>query len=261
MKLRYVIRRAISRVFADQVEPVRTTGYLVLGMHRSGTSCLTGLLETCGLWTGVEERSARYNAKGNLEAPGIRAVNDEILEQCGGTWRDPPLEVTIDKVDTRPLAAALRPFHKHERWLLKDPRMLLTLDAWLPLIPACQFIGTFRHPESVADSLAKRGKLAVAHEVGRSLWTRYNRILVQLHRERKFPLVNFDVEGDRYIRRFHHLCRVLHLEYDEDRAKAFYEQGLVCHHHGGIEGLSGEAADLYSYLLEHQLQEDDSSDM
>ena len=44
---------------------VASHGHIVLGMHRSGTSCLTGLLETSGLWLG--EDSHRNAGKGNLE--------------------------------------------------------------------------------------------------------------------------------------------------------------------------------------------------
>lgn len=226
-------------------------------MHRSGTSCLTGLLETCGLWTGVVERAARYNAKGNLEAPAVRAVNDQILSQFGGTWNKPPPMIHCQEVEMRPLLDALRPFREHDRWLIKDPRMLLTLDAWLPLIPNHHLIGTFRHPESVAESLVKRGRLAVPEHDGRQLWIHYNRILVNLHREQQFPIINFNLHEDDYRRRFQHLCRVLGLPFDSVRVNAFYERSLVSHHNAGADGLDGESGELYGYLLQHQLREGD----
>ena len=45
---------------------------IVLGMHRSGTSLLTGSLEAAGLHLGEVNNAARYNPKGNKENESIR---------------------------------------------------------------------------------------------------------------------------------------------------------------------------------------------
>ena len=43
----------------------------VLGMLRSGTSCLTGILEEAGLFLGDVKRKSRFNAKGNRPHPAF----------------------------------------------------------------------------------------------------------------------------------------------------------------------------------------------
>ena len=50
-------------------------------MHRSGTSCLTGMLESSGVWIGeVARKNRRFNPKGNLENVSARKLNNEIPE-------------------------------------------------------------------------------------------------------------------------------------------------------------------------------------
>ena len=49
-------------------EPV-TAPVAIVGMHRSGTSCLAGCLEDLGLTLGKVNRAAPHNLKGNNENP------------------------------------------------------------------------------------------------------------------------------------------------------------------------------------------------
>jgi len=62
----------------------------VLGMHRSGTSYLTGILEEAGLWLGEVTRVSTFNAKGNRESPPLMRLNDAVLAANGGSWHCPP---------------------------------------------------------------------------------------------------------------------------------------------------------------------------
>ena len=57
---------------------VRDTGtraaVVILGMHRSGTSCLTGSLQDKGLYLGQVSQRGTFNKKGNRERWRHRAV-------------------------------------------------------------------------------------------------------------------------------------------------------------------------------------------
>ena len=48
-----------------------TQPIVILGMHRSGTSCLAGCLEELGLHLGTVITSAPHNKKGNRENPEL----------------------------------------------------------------------------------------------------------------------------------------------------------------------------------------------
>ncbi len=244
----------VRRAVLPSARPISTLGYFVLGMHRSGTSCLTGLLEAVGLYVGSVARTAKHNARGNLEDENVRAVNKDLLQQFGGTWDVPPPDMPVEAIDPRPLRAALEPFRRHPRWAVKDPRVLLVLDAWLRHAPNHRLVGTFRHPTSVAGSLLRRNRMAL--EDGVSLWCRYTRELVDHHRRAPFPLISFDLEGDAYLDAFARLCPRLDLPHDANSAREAYAADLVSQHVealGAPGELGGEAGELYAYLLEHQV--------
>jgi hypothetical protein len=227
-------------------------GFIVLGMHRSGTSCLAGLLETAGLWLGAVPRKCKHNKKGNLENKAVQAVNKAMLAQFGGSWRRPPKEILWHLVDPVPLRQALESYRAVPRWVLKDPRLVLTLEAWLPLIPVHQLIGTFRHPLAVAKSLQARNEIPL-HD-GIALWTAYNRRLVQHHKRHQFPFVNFSLLDDQYLQQFRLLCDLTGIEFNPAGASDFYSMGLVSQAGDDLIALDSETADLYDYLMGHQIR-------
>ncbi len=76
-------------------EPV-TTGQVVcvLGMHRSGTSLTTRVLNLLGVYLGSDDStlaSDRLNAKGYWEHESILEINDELLARFDGSWHAPPV--------------------------------------------------------------------------------------------------------------------------------------------------------------------------
>jgi len=65
----------------------------IAGAHRSGTSMLTRLLHTCGLYLGPENDlmpPQADNPEGFWEHLGLVALNDELLNELGGAWDLPP---------------------------------------------------------------------------------------------------------------------------------------------------------------------------
>src|SRR5438874_1070820 len=66
----------------------------ILGMHRSGTSLLTRMLNLMGVHLGPEQLLMQPNSsnpKGYWEHDGIVSLNDEILARLGGSWDKPPI--------------------------------------------------------------------------------------------------------------------------------------------------------------------------
>ena len=230
---------------------LHTPGYLVLGMHRSGTSCLTGLLETAGLTPGAVSRRNKHNAKGNLEDRSIRAVNSAILKRFGGSWKRPPTHIAWSEIPRRPIYAALDAYRGQEGWVIKEPRMLLTLPAWLPHLRNCRFVGTFRHPLSVACSMHARDAMPL--EDGVALWTTYNQRLIELHARLPFPLLRFDQPKADYLAQFAALCASEGLRFSRDLCESFYDGALVHASSGDADALPQQAAETLAYLVEHQV--------
>ena len=169
----------------------------VLGMHRSGTSCLTGLLEDAGVYLGNVSKKNPFNLKGNQENLRIMQLHDSILEENGAAWNKPPqISLAWSEKKKNEVKDIIREYNGISLWAFKDPRALFTLDGWLEVIPDLCFIGTFRHPEAVAQSLYNRGKMP--QKEAYNLWDQYNKRLLAYHKKFHFDVINFDLEPDAY---------------------------------------------------------------
>lgn len=185
--------RFIRSLFARpqaKPRPERVT-VMVVGMHRSGTSFLTGSLQQAGLELGSISAWNPHNLKGNRENLDIVAFSDEVLERRGCAWDKPPSEpiewAEEERAQARELIAG---YADIPRWGFKDPRSLLLVEGWQELLPELQFVGIFRHPTAVAQSLAARG--GMPEEQAFALWLAYNQRLLKLYRQSPFPLLCFD---------------------------------------------------------------------
>jgi hypothetical protein len=239
----------LKMLMFPSLRPLKNRGVIVVGMHRSGTSCLAGLLETSGLWTGEVIRQAKNNPKGTRENRRVLAINDELMEKSGGSWDNPPETVRGSINDLKKIRLILREYESARQWVLKDPRFLL--DAWLVHLREYQLIGTFRHPEAVAMSLYRRNGMTL--EEGRRLWLKYNRKLVSLHSKKSFPLLQFGLDDKEYLEQYRTLCYMLELPFDRDRVKDFYDDDLVHNRDEYSMPDEPELRSVYQYLLEHRI--------
>lgn len=161
--------------------PAPQTCIVVLGMHRSGTSALTGVLSLLGSHTGDALMPAMEgnNPKGFWEHAEIVSINDQLLEVFGSSWDDEsplpnqwwfsPLATTFRN---RIISVLRRDFSNQLIWLIKDPRMCRLLPMWHGVLRElhCQplFVLSLRSPAEVAHSLRKRDNLA--EEASCLLW-------------------------------------------------------------------------------------------
>ena len=142
---------------------------IILGMHRSGTSLLTGLLSQVGVKMGRRLYAPQkgVNEKGFWEHEDIVDTHDELLLHLGSQWDDLlPLGKEWWKADVaRPFADRLislvrRDFSNASVWALKDPRMCRLLPLWFPIFASQRvspaFICMNRNPFEVVASLQKR---------------------------------------------------------------------------------------------------------
>jgi hypothetical protein len=132
-----------------------TRAVFVLGMHRSGASCLMGCLEHCGLkLEDVTREEKDWNRKGTLESYEIALINESLV----GSWLQPVFDKRRAKMMRADFWRCARAYQGIPRVGLKDARFLLTLDSWLPFFPDPEFVGVYRSPRAVHESLMKRGK-------------------------------------------------------------------------------------------------------
>ncbi len=166
---------------------------LVLGMHRSGTSCLAGILQFAGLELGQVFTQNPHNARGNRENAAVMALNEAVLAYNQASWDQPRVARRFSAehcADRGQILQSLESLADGGRFGFKDPRALFTLPFWAQA-QAFDFIGSFRHPLAVAQSLQQRNRFAL--EQGLALWQRYNQRLLELHAARPFPIVEYGV--------------------------------------------------------------------
>jgi hypothetical protein len=200
---------------------------LILGMHRSGTSCLAGSLQQRGLHLGEVYESRPYNRKGNRENQQVMDLNDAVLAASGGAWDRPPGRLRWDpasEASRDAIIAGLREGSAGAPWGFKDPRSLLTLAFWQAAMPGARLVGTFRHPSRVAASLRARDP-GMAVDTALDLWREYNERLLAAHAGSPFPIIDFDAEPDAYQRALERVAAVLGLSFPEG-GDLFFEDGL-----------------------------------
>lgn len=168
---------------------------IIIGMHRSGTTMITQMLEHMGLFVGNKLDS-------NHESIFFQKLNDWMLCQCHGGWTHPEhIEYLLTHKDARDLTVdylrcnlkglpvvqytgiyrylkGVHPFQMAESWGWKDPRNTFTLPIWLDLFPEAKVLHIYRNGVDVANSLHVRGieygvkPACITHE-NRKRWLSY----------------------------------------------------------------------------------------
>lgn len=161
----------------------RSQGIVVAGMHRSGTSALSGALSRLGIALGDSLiPAAGDNPKGYFEHAGVVAVHEQLFRELGRWWYDPRelpagwLETPAARRAEEALVALLRAdFSGAALWAVKDPRTCRFLPLWRRVlarlaVPVAVLV-VMRPPGEVAASLAARN--GFGQELGELLWLRH----------------------------------------------------------------------------------------
>ncbi|MCA9959119.1 MAG: sulfotransferase [Anaerolineales bacterium] len=154
-------------------QPVAQPPVIIIGMHRSGTSMISRLLEQVGLFMGWQKDN-------NHEARLFGFLNHWLLQQAGAAWDHPePIADLLNNEEVRRLVLFymqglmttrhaisytgwrmfLRYHDVHKLpfpWGWKDPRNTYTLPLWLDIFPQAKIIHVMRHGVDVAHSLRTR---------------------------------------------------------------------------------------------------------
>lgn len=157
--------------------------FVVLGMHRSGTSSVAGLLALLGATPPRTLMGPKPdNPKGFWESEVLMAFNDEILSRAGSAWDDPePLDPRVFAgemgADLRRRAAEKlhEEFDEARIIVIKDPRICRFYPFWRHVLETAGYhpfpVIPIRDPAEVAASLHARNEMPV--KKGLSLWRRH----------------------------------------------------------------------------------------
>jgi hypothetical protein len=152
---------------------------VVLGMHRSGTSALTRVLNLMGCWVGenVFPPVDAANPRGYWERWDVWAFDEAALKAAGAAWDEVAgLDWTALPEPVRAELAERARFvvaglDRHRPWAIKDPRLCLTFPLWRPHLERPVCVIAQRGPLAIAGSMARRDGSSIAF--GIALWERY----------------------------------------------------------------------------------------
>ncbi len=195
---------------------------VVAGMHRSGTSAITGTLAALGADLPRTVLPANHaNRRGHWEPQRLVELHDELLSHLNSSWCD---YRKLQGVDTdavyrtwgpRMKEAFLQEYGDVSLPLLKDPRVCRLLPLWnrvfseLGLAP--RYIVPLRHPREVAASLGVRDRIGPTEAL--LLWARY--LLDAERHTRAYPrvVVGFDALMSDWLGVVGRIAAALHLEW------------------------------------------------
>ncbi|MEP9353540.1 sulfotransferase family protein [Xanthobacter sp. KR7-65] len=156
---------------------------LVLGMHRSGTSALTRIINLMG-YSAPRTLMAptEANEAGFWESEVFMNLDERILKACGHKWssrkrmRVAPLDAArrsglLDEVRT----ALAEEYGDAPAIVLKDPRISRLMDIYGPALAEAGYrvvpVLALRNPVEVAASVTKRDGFTAGKGLG--IWLRY----------------------------------------------------------------------------------------
>lgn len=155
---------------------------VVLGMHRSGTSCVGELLGAMGAYFGPSELGTGGNIEnphGLFERRDLRRLCHFVLQQARAEWwatsrfsaERLPAETSARIAEM--LAAMRADLDAHEPWFIKEPRLCILLPLLRAQLGSVVAVSVWRDPLEVAQSLHTRDAMPL--EFGIALWERYVR--------------------------------------------------------------------------------------
>jgi hypothetical protein len=254
--------------------------FIITGMHRSGTSMVSFLVQKMGGDFGPAEellRADRWNQDGYLENLRFVDINNKLilgLDSDIKYWQNPetsPLKRLAKSIISGKFKYLLFPksekFEKRAIQLnsnlvslargfrnkfIKDPRFCLTIGSWQSRAEIEGIIFCFRNPVAVKKSVEKRD-LMPAFFTNR-FWSYHHRVFFEsLTADCPVLLVNFDdFFNDRRSRQIEHVesflvnnCGLRVTSYDADNVIDGSKR-----HHDGAELLSGaESSIIFNAIL------------
>ena len=157
--------------------------FLVLGMHRSGTSAFAGTLGHLGLVLPAELMAPDpANANGYFESWELAKLHNRMLRAGASAWDDwsPIPDSWFDQPSAATHAKRVgafleREFSRARNFAIKDPRICRVVPIWQQALKrfdaSVRVILPLRHPAAVTRSLAARDGVLLGE--AHLLWLRY----------------------------------------------------------------------------------------
>ncbi|MFG0773294.1 hypothetical protein ACF8PD_15845 [Vibrio plantisponsor] len=231
--------------------------YVILGMHRSGTSAISRALKVFDIELGCNLMPAYQdvNDKGFWEDMDIYRLNEEMLSHIGQSW-DCLSEISDNDIDlliksgymdkAKQLLSMKLSETKNGKFGFKDPRVTKLFGFWSKVLNSLNcnvyYILVTRHPYSIAQSLKKREHML--REKSLHLWLEYMKTIFRYLQHddiQRLVFANYEHLLEQPMDLIDKISNKFSIEVNEDELKLYTEEFLskdLQHHE--IKGNSDE---------------------
>jgi hypothetical protein len=201
---------------------MKSRSICILGMHRSGTSAMAGVLNALGGYSGKDEELLprnRFNRKGYFERFDVIALNETILcenainnipflSECDcfrvkmtldgfgwifGAWTIINSDLIASNQSIKQIKSIIARIHNTAQdrpWILKDPRLALTLPQWQHSLGKSAAIIMIRNPADITRSLFERENIIPS--ISYNLWLLYTYSAIVSSRNIPSIIIDYD---------------------------------------------------------------------
>jgi len=174
--------------------------FVILGMHKSGTTLLARALHESGISMGQDFPPGVEYAKAKYEARWVQEINDEIL---GVDRQKVSLYVTSkllpqngisDELNSKMKSGVELCQSRYQDWGFKDPRAALTFAHWNNVLPASKLVVVYRDPLEVWKRYTGFNH-PLRFLLPFKVWCDYNEMILQhakKYRKDQVVYLNFD---------------------------------------------------------------------
>ena len=250
----------------------KQTCILVLGMHRSGTSALTGTLSLLDVYLGSKLMKGSFaNEKGYFENDELFSVNEALLAECHSSWYD--IFYSEDKLEKikniDELKAVIKKEFEYSRiFAIKDPRLAFLFPIYKKILEEfdidIKVVLPYRNPMEVANSLHTRDNLSL--EKGMLLWGYHFLLAEKYSRDYERVFINYDDLMNKTEESIRLISQSLNIDFytkytkNKQRIEEFLEPSLK-HHNIAIDNLSHNVPVIVQKILALQDQLNNKSSL
>lgn len=180
--------------------------FIVLGMHKSGTTLVSQILHHSGIDMGDFDEGISYDKGNKYERQSVLKMDQEILGAVDDTVID--LHSTRRVGNRQDQLERMRAIvadceARFPDWGFKEPRSVLVYDMWREVLPEHRIVAIYRDPVQVWSRFRRQGKrfyrnFRLAHKY-LAMWQDHNLNLVRFLEETscEYLLLNYrDLMGD-----------------------------------------------------------------
>lgn len=177
--------------------------YIVLGMHKSGTTAISQILHHSGINMVDDAKSDMSYEQGNqYERESTKAVNMDVLD-CEGLFSlkiEPPTNLAISSSQRDKIKSIINNSEKFTDWGFKDPRTCLTYPVWRTELPEHKIIVVYRSIDEMWQryrdkSVRKKYRFPHAAWLLVKRWCEYNSRIVDCLQQTSLDFIVLDYQS------------------------------------------------------------------